>query len=73
MTTYTATIRHHSIAAARTIQIDGTLTAAKAAASREFGDEQRDYNIVIAEHADGLPHEIVARKRVSGRTWHDAR
>ena len=61
-----ATIRHHSIARARIIKIHGTLTQAKRAATREFRDEQRDYQIVII---DLMMQDIVARKNVGGRRW----
>lgn len=63
--TYTATIRHHSISRARTVSAT-TLLAAKRAATKEFGGEFRDYEIVIF-HND----EIVARRRVSDRRWQE--
>ena len=65
MTTYTATISHHSISRAREITITGTLRAAKAAATREFGDEFLNYNIVIRDESG----ETVAQRRVGDRNW----
>lgn len=69
MTKFLATIRHHSISRARQIEIAGTLTQAKAAASREFGQEQRDYEIAIYEDLGARMPELVATKRVGGRKW----
>lgn len=66
-TTYTATIAHHSISRARVITIDGSLTQAKRTATKEFGAEQRDYNIVIRD-ARG---ETVAARRVGDARWPD--
>lgn len=63
--TYTATIAHHSISRARTIEVTGTLTAAKAAATREFGDGFLDHRIVIRdEHG-----QTVASRRIGDRDW----
>lgn len=72
MTRYTATIQHHSIARARVVDVGDDLASAKAAASSEFGDEQRDYTIIIMDHdAANFDSEIVARRKVSGRKWQD--
>ena len=68
---YAATIQHHSISRARQILIDGTLAKACRQASEEFGDEQRDYNIVVYELGeDGLdaPNKV-AWKRVASPRW----
>lgn len=65
MTIYTATISHHSISSARVIEIDGTLTQAKRAATKEFADEFVDHRIVIRD-ADG---EVVAARRVGDKSW----
>lgn len=65
MTKYTATIAHSSIARARQIEIDGSLTQAKRAATAEFGEEQIDYRIVIIDERG----ETVASRRVSDKTW----
>ena len=65
MTTYTATISHHSIASARVISITGSLTQAKRQASREFGAEFRDHRIVIRDQA-GWP---VASRLVADTRW----
>ena len=65
---YTATIHHHSIARARTV-LANTLPTAKRAASREFGSEQKDYEIVIYDDA---ADQIVARRRAGDRMWINA-
>ncbi len=69
MTKYIATIRHHSIRSAREIEINGTLDDAKREAAKEFGGEQRDYDIVIAEMSEGYPPYVVASRKVGGRKW----
>lgn len=66
--TYTATIRHHSVSRARHITVEGTLTEAKRAASREFGADHQDYRIVIESGDD-----VVAWRRIGDREWHDCR
>ena len=71
MTKYLATIRHHSISRARQIEIVGSLTRAKAAASREFGQEQIDYEIAIYEDMGDRMPDLVATKRVAARRWQD--
>lgn len=71
MAAYVATIRHHSIARARQIEIEGTLTEAKKAAALEFGQEQRDYEITVYERYPGYPHAIVSTRRVGSRKWQD--
>lgn len=63
--TYTATISHHSISRARTIEVTGTLTAAKAAATKEFGDDQNDYRIVITDESG----QTVASRRIGDSNW----
>ena len=69
MTTYITTIRHHSLSAARNVKINGSLTQAKRAATREFGQEQRDYIIVIGQkHLDGSV-DIVSSRRVGDKAW----
>lgn len=70
MSNYIATIRHNSIATARHIEIDGTLTQAKRAATKEFGGEQVDYRIVIALN-DGRG-EIITSRRVGDSRWTNA-
>ncbi len=67
MTAYIATIRHHEIAHAREIKIEGTLTQAKRAATKEFGDERNEFLIVIAQ--DDGRGEILASRRVGGGRW----
>lgn len=68
MTTYIATIRHHSISRAREITMTCGLSAAKRRATAEFGDEQNDYEIVIF---DAARDEIVSRRRLTDRKWTD--
>jgi hypothetical protein len=63
--TYIATIHHHSIARARSITVRGDLTAAKRAATAEFGDEQRGYVLYIA-NSFGEP---AASRRLSAKRW----
>ncbi|MDY0072505.1 MAG: hypothetical protein RBR77_07625 [Thauera sp.] len=65
MTTYTATIAHNSISAARVITIDGTLTQAKRAATKEFGDGFLDHVIVIRDQYG----EPVATRRIGDAKW----
>lgn len=66
MKTYTATIIHHSISRARKIEIvANTLTAAKSAATREFGGEQVDYKIAL-EEVGGYGRWM---RRVGGGQW----
>ena len=69
MNTYIATIRHHSITTARQMEISGSLTQAKRAATKEFGQEQRDYIIVIGQKHLGGQVEIVSSRRVGDKTW----
>ena len=68
---YILTIRHHSISRAREIVVHGTLAAAKAQAEAEFGDEQRDYVIVIYEDSAEYGPHLVASRRVGAGTWED--
>lgn len=65
MSKFTATITHHSISSARVIEIDGTLTQAKRAATKEFADGFVDHRIVIRD-AYG---EVVAARRVGDKSW----
>ena len=69
--TYTATIRHHSIVRARTIKINGTLETAKRVASREFGAGYLDHEIVIyLDDVEAAWPEIVAKRLIRNRHWH---
>lgn len=75
MTTYFATICHSSIAAARVIKIDGTLTEAKRAATAEFKGDFNDYVLCIfGAHPNGMMDRdyLVSSRRLGGRKWHDA-
>lgn len=67
MSKYIATITHHSISRARVIRIDGTLTAAKRAATKEFDSEMQDYRIIICN--DDARREVVAARLVGERGW----
>ena len=62
--TYTATISHPSLRRAREITITGTLLAAKAAATREFGGGYNDHHIVITDEGG----ETVTLVNING--WH---
>jgi len=68
---YIATIRHHSISRARHIRIDGSMLAAKSAATKEFRDEPIDYEIVIGEDFGNGDVRLVAMRRVDERRWID--
>ncbi|HEU4986846.1 MAG TPA: hypothetical protein VFT89_07255 [Rhizobiaceae bacterium] len=71
-TRYTATIRHHSIARARVVNVGDDLTTAKRNATREFGDEFVDYTIIIRDRNEqdwGGNEDIVATKRVGAKRW----
>ena len=73
MTNYRATIRHHSIARARVVDL-GTadLTAAKKAAATAFRGEFVDYTIcILGDETPDNPRGIVASKRVGARKWID--
>lgn len=72
MATYQATIRHHSISHARTISIYGTLMHAKRRATTEFGDEQPDYEIVIAQVMSNGEKIIVSTRLVGKDRWTNA-
>lgn len=68
-----ATIRHHSIARARVVDL-GTmdLTTAKVLAAKEFAGEFVDYTLCII--GDCTPHNpggIVSSRRIGARTWRD--
>mgnify|MGYP003387104571 CR=1 FL=1 len=66
--TYQATIKHSSIAQARTIKVSDDLTQAKRQATAEFGAEQLDYTIVIFDERN----ETVASRRVADKQWTNA-
>ncbi len=71
MTNYRATIRHHSIARARVVNL-GTndLSVAKRRASAEFRGDFNDYIIVVLGDATpDNPGGIVASRRIGGKTW----
>ena len=66
--TYTASVVHHSLAQHRSITIRGTLRAAKAAATREFGAGFVDHKIVILDELG----DIVASRRIGDARWQEA-
>ena len=66
--TYTASVIHHSLAQHRSITIRGTLRAAKAAATREFGAGFVDHRIVILDKLG----DIVASRRIGDARWQEA-
>jgi hypothetical protein len=74
MTTYIVSYRHHSVGRAPQIRVTGTLTQAKRAASREFGDGFLDHELTVHEvrgEGDWMPdHYLVASRRIGGRKWH---
>ena len=72
MTMFTATIRHHSISRARKIDCGEDLAKAKRLALREFGFEQRGYQIVIYGEEAGRAPELYASRHVGARQWVDA-
>lgn len=65
MTTYTATICHHSIASAREITTKGSLATAKRTATREFGAGFLDHRIVICDERG----QTVTSRRIGDRRW----
>lgn len=70
MTRYTATISHHSISRARTVEVGDTLEAAKRNATREFGGDFLDYKIIIYDTTIENPWEaVVATRRIGNRRW----
>lgn len=69
-TTYSATIRHHSIACAPRIEVTGTLTDAKRAATRRFGGGFVDHEIIITDE-QAWPPEIVSTRRIGDTRWQD--
>jgi len=68
---YRATIRHHSIASARVVDLRTTdLTAAKRAATREFGSGFVDHTIcILGERTPDNPDGIVATRRIGSSKW----
>jgi hypothetical protein len=73
MTNLHATIRHHSIASARVVDL-GTadMAEAKKLAAAEFRGEFADYRIcILGERSVHNPDGIVATRRVGARKWMD--
>lgn len=74
MTTYFATICHHSISRARVIKIDGTLTQAKAKATREFQGDFLDYVLTIFgawPNGEINRDEVISSRRLGSSRWLD--
>lgn len=69
MTRYQATIRHHSISRARIVDVGNSITAAKRAATREFGGDFNDYVLVVLDTQLPEWERIVASKRLGDRRW----
>ena len=71
MTRYQATIRHHSIARARVVDVGDDLTLAKRQATREFGGGYIDHAIVIidTEINPAVESNIVASRKIGERKW----
>lgn len=65
MSKFTATIAHHSIARADVIEIDGTLTQAKRAATKRFDGGFNDHVIIIRDEFG----ETVATRRLGDKSW----
>lgn len=70
-TRYYATISHHSISRARTVDVGNDLTAAKRAATREFGGDFNDYILSIYDRTltGWEATEAVAARRLGDRRW----
>ncbi len=66
--TYRISVRHHSVADYRSLVILGSLTAAKSAATREFGGGFVDHEIVIFDVA---ANEIISTRRIADDRWID--
>lgn len=70
MTRYTATIEHHSISRARVEPVGNTLQAAKRNATRAFGGDFQDYEIVITDTQVSDPRDAaVAWRKVGASRW----
>lgn len=71
MARYQATIRHHSISRARVVDVGNDLTAAKRAATKEFGGGYLDHVVVIIDTTipEHYGSQIVASKRIDAKRW----
>ncbi len=67
MARYIASVRHHSIAQHRSIEINGTLRHAKATATHEFGAGFVEHEIVILDERG----DVVASRRIGAARWLD--
>lgn len=65
MTTFYATLKHHSLSRSPVIKFEGSLKQAKRTATEEFGMEFQEYEIIITDE-DG---DWVARKLVGDEKW----
>jgi hypothetical protein len=65
MSTFQATIVHHTIRSARVIDAGDNLAMAKRAASKEFGGEMLDFKIVVTDRSGA----VVAARRVADKRW----
>lgn len=71
MTTYTATIRHHSIIRAAIIECGDNPSTALYIADEEFGDGFLDHEIVVFAHAENneLEPELFASRIIHEPKW----
>ena len=70
ISTYVVTLGHHSLARAAQITINGTLTQAKRAATKRFGDGYQDHVIEIYEHRAGFAlAQMVAFRTIRNKAW----
>ncbi len=51
---YFVTLAYYAIRSAKTIEVEGSLLAAKRAGTREFGDQRLEYKIVIKDANDRI-------------------
>jgi len=69
MTTYYATIRHHSISSARVIE-GKSLASVKRRAVAEFGDGYHGHEIIVRERIGGNGNDpIVALRTIGQHRW----
>lgn len=66
MTIYIVTVEHHSISRHYQIDVEGTLTKAKRAATKEFGDGFLDHRISIYDKRRDIP---IASRKIGDKRW----
>jgi hypothetical protein len=67
---YTATMRHHTIASSRVVEVGISLHGAKCAAAHEFRNDNQDFEIIIMDRVTG---QVVSRRKVRDVFWINAR